>query len=173
MANKPVTDASFAKSGNCNAGTLDRAGPLKAIRRHCLSCCNGSGHEVSLCVSTACSLHLLRAGHRPNPTETAAVAGVATHPLEAPAPQSDVAVGSRLKAIRRKCLDCSGYNIAEVRGCRHAACSLHPFRMGKGNRTMSEAQRAAAAERLSQYRTSTTGMRLPTENPAERAVSAR
>ena len=45
-----------------------------------------------------------------------------------------------LQAIRRRCLDCSGYNQKEVRECYHnkpippfdIACPLHPYRMGKG-----------------------------------------
>jgi hypothetical protein len=36
-----------------------------------------------------------------------------------------------LKAIRAKCLDCSGDNAAEVRECRIADCALFAFRMGK------------------------------------------
>jgi hypothetical protein len=35
-----------------------------------------------------------------------------------------------IKAIRAKCLDCSGGNAAEVRECRIEDCALHPFRMG-------------------------------------------
>ena len=36
-----------------------------------------------------------------------------------------------LKAIRAKCLDCSGGNGKEVRECRIISCSLHPYRIGK------------------------------------------
>lgn len=36
-----------------------------------------------------------------------------------------------LKAIRRKCLDCSGHEKGEVRKCVHTDCMLWPFRMGK------------------------------------------
>jgi len=35
-----------------------------------------------------------------------------------------------LKAIRKKCLDCSGYNEKEVRECVIPDCSLYPYRMG-------------------------------------------
>ena len=38
---------------------------------------------------------------------------------------------SASKAIRFKCLDCSGGNVAEVRGCGIPKCPLWPFRMGK------------------------------------------
>jgi hypothetical protein len=35
------------------------------------------------------------------------------------------------RAIRRKCLDCSGGSRAEVRNCLVPDCALFPFRMGK------------------------------------------
>ncbi len=38
---------------------------------------------------------------------------------------------SPIKAIRKKCLDCSGGNDAEVRKCVITDCPLYPFRMGK------------------------------------------
>ena len=38
---------------------------------------------------------------------------------------------SPIKAIRAKCLDCSGNNAAEVRKCVAASCALWPFRMGR------------------------------------------
>src|SRR5258707_7606339 len=37
---------------------------------------------------------------------------------------------SPIKAIRAKCLDCSGGNEAEVRKCVATGCALWPFRMG-------------------------------------------
>jgi hypothetical protein len=40
-----------------------------------------------------------------------------------------------LKAIRAKCIDCSGYDLKKVRDCRHDDCSFHPVRMGKGSRS--------------------------------------
>jgi hypothetical protein len=39
--------------------------------------------------------------------------------------------GPVLKAIRRKCLDCSGGSAAEVADCLVKNCALYPFRMGK------------------------------------------
>ena len=36
-----------------------------------------------------------------------------------------------LKAIRLKCLDCSGWNQSEVFKCVHEACILFPLRFGK------------------------------------------
>ena len=35
-----------------------------------------------------------------------------------------------LQAIRHKCLDCSVYQQAEVRGCPVTRCALWPFRFG-------------------------------------------
>jgi hypothetical protein len=121
--------------------------PLRVIRRYCLDCA-GTSNEVALCVSTGCSLWAFRFGHRPNPDEVATVASMPTHPPEVPRTQGEIAEGSRLKAIRRKCLDCSGCSVAELRGCKHTGCDLHPFRMGKSGRTMSDQQRAAAAHRM-------------------------
>ena len=36
-----------------------------------------------------------------------------------------------LKAIRSKCLDCSGGQLKEIRLCQIVSCSLWPYRMGK------------------------------------------
>jgi hypothetical protein len=38
---------------------------------------------------------------------------------------------SPIRAIRAKCMDCSGENAAEVRKCVAVRCALWPFRMGK------------------------------------------
>lgn len=37
---------------------------------------------------------------------------------------------SPLKAIRAKCIECSGYKKAEVRKCVIPSCALYPYRMG-------------------------------------------
>jgi len=36
-----------------------------------------------------------------------------------------------IKAIRAKCKDCSGNQLAVIRKCQITACQLHPYRMGK------------------------------------------
>ena len=36
-----------------------------------------------------------------------------------------------IKAIRAKCVECSGGQHKEVRECRIPECSLYPYRMGK------------------------------------------
>jgi len=38
---------------------------------------------------------------------------------------------SPLKAIRKKCLDCSSDQPSEVKYCAFKECPLYPFRMGK------------------------------------------
>ena len=50
-----------------------------------------------------------------------------------------------VKAIRKHCIDCSGYNLAEVSRCEQDDCPLYPYRMGrnpsragKGGRTALE-----------------------------------
>lgn len=39
--------------------------PLKSVRAHCLSCCNGSYREVRKCPAVECAIHPLRMGKRP------------------------------------------------------------------------------------------------------------
>jgi len=38
----------------------------------------------------------------------------------------------RRKAIRERCLNCSAWDVAEVRNCALVDCALFPFRMGTG-----------------------------------------
>lgn len=61
-----------------------------------------------------------------------------------------------LKAIRRKCLDCSGGSPAEVAGCLVRDCALFPFRMGKNpwRAPPSEAQMAHARKTLAKAKPS-------------------
>ena len=40
-------------------------------------------------------------------------------------------VGSPLRAIREKCLDCTCHQLVDVRECQIQTCALWPFRMGK------------------------------------------
>jgi hypothetical protein len=39
---------------------------------------------------------------------------------------------NRRKAIRLKCLDCSGFERQEVINCTHTECSLYEYRTGRG-----------------------------------------
>jgi len=57
-----------------------------------------------------------------------------------------------IRAIRRKCLECSCYSYDEIKNCLVELCPLWPFRLGKDpsrkKRVMTEEQKAAAVERL-------------------------
>lgn len=145
----PEADDEVSSSGSS-------ATPLKAIRRHCLDCCNGSSNEVAHCAARRCSVWTLRFGRRPAPELLAEPADLVTHPQERRATQDDVATGSRLKAIRRRCLDCSGASPSEVAACKHVACGLHPYRLGKNpsraRHNLSDEMRAAIAIRLAGHR---------------------
>lgn len=43
--------------------------PMKAIRKKCLDCCNGSFAEVTACNVKTCALYVYRRGHRPKDEE--------------------------------------------------------------------------------------------------------
>lgn len=43
-----------------------------------------------------------------------------------------------IKAIRKKCLECSGYQPSEVRLCTSEDCPLFPYRMGKRPKIISQ-----------------------------------
>lgn len=51
---------------------------------------------------------------------------------------------NRSKAIRLKCLDCCGDNMAEVRKCPATHCPLWRFRMGKEENDELKPQRKKA-----------------------------
>ena len=59
-----------------------------------------------------------------------------------------------LKAIKQKCLDCSGWSRTEVELCPLTECSLYPFRLGKNpfrakiTRNMTEEQKEELRQRL-------------------------
>ena len=60
------------------------------------------------------------------------------------------------KAIEAKCLDCSAYQVGEVRQCVVTDCPLYAFRLGKNpyrkKQVMSEERIAAATQNLLKYR---------------------
>ena len=76
--------------------------------------------------------------------------------------------GTALRAIRKRCIDCSGNSDVEARSCNfgpdHSApCSLHPYRLGRNpNIKRSDEWKRAAAERLALAR----AVALP-KNPIE------
>ena len=51
---------------------------------------------------------------------------------------------NRRRAIRQRCLDCSGWSPKEVAECQHTDCPLHPFRTGQGKQ---DAKKRAASIR--------------------------
>jgi hypothetical protein len=59
-----------------------------------------------------------------------------------------------LRAIRRKCLWCSGGDAKEVASCLVPDCALYPFRMGKNpwRAPVSEARREAARRNAASFK---------------------
>jgi hypothetical protein len=128
-----------------------RRSPIKAVRAHCLWCCNGSASEAALCPAEHCPLWHLRSGHRPTWGDVEQNAGVSLHPSERPKTVGELHGdgGAVQKAIRRRCIDCSGGSLAEVRACKCDDRPLHPFRMGKNpNIRVSREHKAALLARL-------------------------
>ena len=62
VAEKPAIMATAKLSLERKPGEL--LTPLKAMRSHCLGCCNGSAREVALCTITSCPLWPYRFGSR-------------------------------------------------------------------------------------------------------------
>jgi len=125
--------------------------PSKSIRAYCLWCCSNSAYEVSRCPATACSLWAYRFGPEPTAHMLEEAGGALMYPVEdgTTVTKFHEKGGTRLKAIKKKCRDCSGGVVAKVKDCQHFACELHPFRLGKNpNRAMSAEQRELAAARL-------------------------
>jgi hypothetical protein len=119
------------------------------VRRHCLDCCNGNPNEVRQCIATSCALWPFRLGHRPTEELKAAVADQVLHPPERQITGKAFhdAGGTALRAIRLRCLDCSGASAPEVAACRFSSCDLHAFRFGKNpNIKLTEERKAAIAE---------------------------
>jgi hypothetical protein len=129
--------------------------PLQAIRKKCLWCCNGSTHEVALCPAKACPLWAFRFGHKPNDELIARQGNTRLHPLEwrMTAAKFHARGHSALRAIKRKCLDCSGTSKSDVRNCAFNDCALHVFRQGNNpNRTYSPEERARRSEHLAKLK---------------------
>lgn len=60
------------------------------------------------------------------------------------------------RAIRAKCIDCSGGSSEEVKNCTVKDCPLYAFRFGRNPyrtpRILTDEQKAAAVERLAKMR---------------------
>jgi hypothetical protein len=143
--------------------------PLKAIRQHCLSCCNGSFLEVKQCSAKTCPMWPFRHGRRPTAADKSEAGDRHLHPQERNLTGNDVQ-GTALRAIRLRCLDCSGNRDGAVRSCGFGpnhpdACPLHPYRLGRNpNIKRSEEWKAAAAERLALAR-AILARKIPIESP--------
>lgn len=64
-------------------------------------------------------------------------------------------IKSPLKAIRAKCLDCSGDYLKEIKECPITDCPLYPFRTGKNpflKRELTEEQKTEMLKNLRKYR---------------------
>lgn len=63
-----------------------------------------------------------------------------------------------LKAVRAKCLDCSGSSAAEAKACPVTSCPLFPFRLGsdpwRKRATLSDDEREKRTARLQSARSS-------------------
>lgn len=63
-----------------------------------------------------------------------------------------------VKAIRLKCLDCSGGSSTEVEKCTLTNCALYPFRLGKNpfrtKRELTEEQKQVIRERFAKNKES-------------------
>jgi len=144
-------DSSPDTEEGSNANSVDIPRPLTAKRQHCLWCCCGSALEVNLCPAKSCPLWPYRFGKKPTADMLAEVGDIKIYPLEDAVTWAEFHKdgGTVLKAIKRRCLDCSGSSKSEARNCHVVACALHPFRLGKNpNRVMNSEQRTVAAARL-------------------------
>jgi hypothetical protein len=102
--------------------------------------------------ATAEKPHSLRGYIREDYLEVSQVADdrgnlVGRNPREIPPAQLRDLGGptSPIRAIREKCLDCSGGSAAEARKCVAIGCALWPFRMGR-NPFYGKSDTAEAAE---------------------------
>jgi hypothetical protein len=144
-------EACAEDDGGFEATDSKSVSPLQAARQHCLWCCDGSANEVRLCAAaaTSCPLYPYRFGRRPTGEEVAAIACRNVLPFEEEITQWEFHAqgATALRAIKRRCLDCSGCSKAEVRNCKFTDCDLWSFREGKNpNRVLSgEALEAARA----------------------------
>ncbi len=114
--------------------------PRKAIRRKCVNCCCYNTAEVRRCMTTHCALWPYRIGYgAPETIIQQVVTGLTIrHTVWGNNTKWD---SSKLiemtltprKAIRRRCIDCCGYNTSDVRDCTLGTCPIWPYRMGYGS----------------------------------------
>jgi hypothetical protein len=171
MPKEPVSVQPQSMQGDAHEFDVETSHPtpLKVVRAHCVACCNGSFVEVKLCPAKSCPLWPFRHGHRPTAEDKAAVADRQLYPHERGLKGDDFQ-GTALRAIRLRCLDCSGNSDGAVRSCEFAPdhpepCALHPYRLGRNpNIKRSDEWKTAAAERLALARAA--ALPNPIETPA-------
>src|SRR5262245_44525898 len=99
----------------------------------------------------SCPLWPFRHGYRPTAEDKTAVTNRPLYPQERCA---TAGAGTTLRAIRLRCLDCSGNRGDAARSCEFGPnhpepCALHPYRLGRNpNIKRSQEWKAAAAQRL-------------------------
>lgn len=107
--------------------------PIKSIRLYCIEICmEGQMTEVRLCHSVGCDLWLYRMGRRPSLVELVEWFQFRHY-------KSVIKSGNELrrlintpvKAIRKKCLNCSGWGFKEVKQCAEDECHIYGYRMGR------------------------------------------
>jgi hypothetical protein len=75
---------------------------------------------------------------------------------------------SPIKAIRLFCIECMGYQIAEIPRCTAPNCPLFPFKMGDAHKEMSEDQRKQLSDAmLERYKNKST----PANHAQESTIS--
>ena len=131
-----------------------RLTPARALRGRCVECVAGEFGEIGRCTArtptkpcdpSGCYLWPYRSGHGVDRSR-------------------GVPIPTRLKAIRRECLNCQGGSPEGVGDCPSVNCSLYEFRFGKnphkrGNEANIRAWKFKAA------RTATGPDSEPTEAP--------
>lgn len=118
--------------------------PLQAIKQYCRNC--SGDQKPKDCPSTDCILYSWRLGKKPK--------------------GSDISSWARttVKAIRERCLDCTGQEPESVKNCKHPRCPLKPFRMGRNPKrlhSVSATERNILNDRLVKAR----GLKKCTEKP--------
>lgn len=129
--------------------------PSSAIRDHCLWCCNDNRSEVVQCPARQCPLWSLRLRARYLPLRAALMDDATPlHPFERPMTLGEFAAKgqSKLKAIRRRCVDCSGGNAQDVTSCDARDCALWTYRDGHNPALTGKRGNAAALARFRKVR---------------------
>ncbi len=93
--------------------------PKKTIRAYCKDCCVGQIREIKLCPIIQCEIYLYRFGRMAKDEELKMMESLGI-PKYTP-----------IKAMRKKCLECNGGSVKDIRFCDVKKCPLYPYRFGK------------------------------------------